>query len=164
MADTFLVRWERFVRGNPRLMQLQQPGIARSYPLLAEVQGRIHIRFFYHQADQVSADELYVGPPQVVAVLDFKTGTMLAPIRPEDLGMVPFKPMYHYVGPSRKPAIREYLNKLGELYNLVAAHYPNEDADDARSAFWRAFREVVPPVLLPSYRMMSHDFVAWLGV
>lgn len=163
MADTFLVRWERFVRGNPRLMQLQQPGVARSYPLLAQDEGRIQIRFFYHQADQVNEHELFVGPPQVVAVMDFKTGTMLAPLRPEELGMVPFKPMYHYVGPSRKPAIREYLNRLGELYDLVAAHYPNAATDDMKSAFWRAFREVVPPVLLPSYRMLSRDFINWLG-
>jgi hypothetical protein len=159
--DTFLNRWDKQVREIPELNNLHQPDIGRSYPLPAVENGRIELRHFYHIASQTSGSSLYLGAPTVCAVLDSESGELLEMFPASELGVEPFEDMTYRLTNEQKAAIRPRIQQVKQLYDLVIDRYPDEPGGAAAHDFWTAFEGSVPPPLLPFYRALSPDFVAW---
>ncbi len=158
----FLAKWNIQTRSNPQLAALHSPGMARSYPMLAAEDGRLQTRHFYHVADQVGPNQLHLGPPLGYVVLDHDDGSLIAAYPAEELGIEPFEEMIYVVPPERQPIIAEKVRRLRELYEVIAARFPDEPSGDEGPAFWDALIGTVPPALLPAYEAISPEFVAWL--
>jgi hypothetical protein len=160
--DTFLKRWEKQVRAIPELNNLHQPGIGRSYPLPAATEsGRIEIRHFYHAASQTQGNSLFLGAPTMCAVVDQHSGELVRVFPATELGVPAFEDTLYTLSNEQKAAIRPRLERLRLMYDLILTQYPYQPGGAIAQEFWTTFQGIVPPLLLPTYRALSTDFVAW---
>lgn len=165
MADVpFLVRWERQIRMHPRLSQLRQPGIGRSYPLFGWENDRLQVRFFYYQAELIGLHEMRIGAPQLCIIMDDQDGSLIADLEPGTWGIAPFAATTHSVPPEQKESVRASLSRLRTLYDEIHSRYPHQPGGEVGPAFWEALCHTVPPVLVPAYEKLSPDFMVWLGI
>ncbi len=159
--STFWSRWDIQVRSIPQLKNVHLPDIGRSYPLPAYDGERVQVRHFYHVASQTSGSTLYLGAPTVCAVLDYENGSLLDVFPAAELGLERFEDTTYRVRDDQKAALQTRARRVRELYDQVFELYPYQPGGEVGQEFWTAFQGMVPPPLLPYYRALSPDFVAW---
>jgi len=159
--DTFWSRWEKQVRSIPQLKNLHQPDIGRSYPLPAYDDNGVQVRHFYNRASQIGATKLLLGPPLICASLSYSDGSLLGVVPAPELGMQPFEETTYTVPVEKQEVIRALVNEVRRLYDPLMSLFPHEPGGSVGQEFWEAFTQVVPPILLPYYELLSPDFVEW---
>src|SRR5207247_948011 len=104
-------------------------------------------------ADQIGPNTILVGPPRVLATLDYETSTITdVNFEPFDLPL--FEDVEYTLTPEERAARRPNVERLEGLYDRMLASYPEPPESDLMAEFAAALQRVVPPVLWPYYEVM----------
>ena len=143
------------------MQQYFQPGIACSYPLLAHESDQIQIRYFFHPADQIGPDTLYLGSPRVCVIVDYQSLSVLKEIA-DPFTIEPFTPIEYKVSRSRRQQNQLYIEQLKGAYDTIVNLYPEQPSGGTGKQLITLLEAIVPNVLMPYYVAMSPDFIDWL--
>jgi hypothetical protein len=154
----FYRTWKTDLHANLRLQGLMQPGIGESYPIFAFTDNGLHIRHFYHDADQVGPDTMYIGSPRALVTLDYESRDIVsADVDPFDLPA--FEPVQYTLSAQERIARRPAVDHLVMLYDRMMESYPEPPSSELRDEFATTLHQVVPPVLWPFYQLLLHDLI-----
>ncbi len=163
MTTNYLVdQWKTQLSRVPELQKYAIPSIGRSYPMLAYADDALQLRYFYHYAEQIGPNSLELGAPDTriaVSIDDFSL------LREESNGVFdvePFETTVYELTDDEMANKRKYVRRLKKLYDEMAKRYPKEASGQAGKDFLYVLEKLVPDVLVPYYRELSPDFVAWL--
>ncbi len=164
MTQPLLIdQWGNKLRQIPQIEALRTPGMSRSYPMLAYVDQRVYLSYFFHPAHLVEATTMHFAPPisvGFVALDTFELDTL------DDattfFKVAPFEPHEWVVAEQDKEQRRQYVQQLKALYPDLVALYPHQPAGEVGKQFAQLLMTIVPPALYPYYQGISAHFWAWL--
>lgn len=152
----FYRTWKMRLQALPGLQRFQQVGIGASYPMLAYTDAGLHVRHFYHAADQIGPDTMMFGPARVLVTLAYETFDIVSTdFQPFDLPL--FEQVEYTLTADERRARRPAIEHLEGLYDHLLATYPEAPGGDVVGDFAAALHAVVPPLLWPYYERLLPD-------
>jgi hypothetical protein len=163
MVVPFLVdEWRRRAARLPALDKYFQPGTGSSYPVFACDAEHVALCYFFHTADRVGPNQLYLGAPFAYVVLDAADFSVLDEVTDHPFDLQPFEDTVYELSEVEKEANKIRVGYLKHWYNRIAELYPDQPSGEDGKQFWDMLRKVVPPPLWPYYEALSPSFAAWL--
>jgi hypothetical protein len=149
----FYRKWKALINAAPDLKQFQQSGVGASYPVFAYTDDGLYVGHFYHGADQIGPDTMLIGPPRVLATLDYENSN-LVDVNFEPFDLPPFEDVEYTLTREEREARRPNVERLEALYDRMLATYPEPPGSDVVAEFAAALQRVVPPILWPYYEQL----------